>query len=162
MTKFSYIIILLLISRVSFAETVLNPFEYVLKNSELSKENGTTRFYLDINDDKKLDIFAGERWSGNTGGTYFIFLKENKVYKLLGKIHLHPQGFQLLQTQHNGLRDILNYHHHSAFDGELYGYHFDGISYVQTSRKHIESKVFDSTIKPTSPKEFNAGPGEKW
>ncbi len=162
MTKFLFLFTLLLLSRISFAEIVSNPFEYVLKNSEFGKENGTTRFYLDINDDKKLDLIAGERWSGNAGGTYFIFLKEEQGHRLLGSIFLHPQGFQLLQKKHNGIRDILNYHHLSAFDGNLYTYHFDGKSYVETSRKHIESKDFNSAIKPISVKSLDAGPGEKW
>jgi hypothetical protein len=162
MTKFLFFLVLLLSPKISLAETVINPFEYVLKNSEFGKQNGTTRFYLDINDDKKLDIFAGERWSGNTGGTYFVFLKENKGYRLLGKIYLHPQGFQLLEKKHNGLRDILNYHHLSAFDGYLFTYHFDGKNYVEVSKKNMESKAFDAVIKPTLVKGLDAGPDEKW
>jgi hypothetical protein len=162
MTKFFFFLVLLLPPKISLAETVINPFEYVLKNSEFGKQNGTTRFYLDINDDKKLDLFAGERWSRNTGGKYFIFLKENKGYRLLGKIDLHTQGFQLLQKKHNGLRDILNYHHLSSFDGDLFRYHFDGKTYVEVSKKNIESKAFDAVMMPTFVKELDAGPGEKW
>ena len=162
MTKFLCFFIFLLLSKICSAEIVLRPFDYVLKNSDFGKQNGTTRFYLDINDDKKLDLFAGERWSGNAGGTYFIFLKENKGYRLLGKIYLHPQGFQLLEKKHNGLRDILNYHHLSAFDGYLFTYHFDGKNYVKVSKKNMESKAFDAVIKPTLVKGLDAGPDEKW
>jgi hypothetical protein len=60
------------------------------------------------------------------------------------------------------LRDILNYHHLSAFDGNLLTYHFDGKCYVETSRKHIESKAYDTAIKTTPVKSLDAGSVEKW
>lgn len=140
----------------------LTPYEYVLQNAEFAKEMGTTRFYLDLNDDKKLDLLAGERWTGNAGGTYFVFLAEGQGFRPIGEIFLNPAGFQLLNSKHKGIRDILNYHREGGFEGDLVTYQFNGQKFEQKSRKAVKSNVFGIEIKPTKVKSFDAGKNIRW
>ena len=99
---------------------------------------------VDLNNDGTNDRLIGTTDCGSAGCTYFCFVTLSSTeYAFAGSIFLHRLGFEVLQTQHNGLSDILSYSRISAAEGSLVRYEFNGEEYVATSSVTGSSGLFD-------------------
>jgi hypothetical protein len=140
----------------------LDPYSYVVNHAEFAKQKGTSRFYLDLTNDGILDLFAGEQWSGNSGGPYYVFLRSKEGYRPAGEIFLHPEAIEVLKTSHFGIQDIQVYHHLSADHGDLQTYEYDGNGFKLSGKKRVNSAGLEKVLHPAKLQVLESSPGESW
>jgi hypothetical protein len=127
-----------------------NPQQYVLSRAN-SPERGLSQFDCSqCSAMKDLLFVAPVETCGNAGCDFYVFRKSpGKSYEYLTEVQLQRGGFQFLETTHNGLNDILIYHHMSAEEGQLLHMEFDGQNYQFAGvSETVESAEYASRINP--------------
>lgn len=110
--KHTFLILTLFLSTSIFANNIKNPYKFIW-NEKNGKKEGIQRFFLDINGDKKDELFVAANFKQNKNGLhgFWVFQKlENEDYLNLGYLNINPQAFVLSkQLDKNGFNVITSF-----------------------------------------------------
>ncbi len=156
------------ISQISHAlerneKLVNDPYKIAWDNLD-GEASGLTRFFLDINDDGRPDLFVtGTSLVGNAGAPFHVFISGSKGYRELGEVFLDNGSFQLLELKHKGVRDIKVCSHLSASECVLRTFIYNGKNYEKKSERTISGEKFKNEIStPTLVKFEKSGKPLSW
>lgn len=141
---------------------VVNPYEYTINDDGFVPNKGINRFTADLTAPGSQDLFVGTGDGGNAGETFLVFLKADKGYRKAGKVFLHTQAFQILESKHNDVHDLLAYHRSGNSRGNLVQFEFDGKEFVKKSETKIKSRDLNKHLKPTKVNIIHSKAGEVW
>ena len=128
-----------------------------------SLRGGVDRFFLDIDDDKKPELFAvGRRGCGTGGCEFHVFRSSGSCNSDLGPVFLSRDDFELLNSTHNGVHDIKVCSHMSASTCSLFVYQFNGLKYAAGKGEDVNSKEFYKHCKPTDVRFEHSDDGKTW
>lgn len=142
---------------------IADPYKYVWANDEGAMA-GLVRYHLDINNDKKPDLFVGPKsLLGTGGGTFHVFVKNSKSgYTYLGRLPMiRPDYTEVVSPGHGGYADLKTYIKKGMGDGDLFTYAYDGTSYVLWKQTPIKN-TNDLKLKVASVETEESGPMLTW
>lgn len=140
-----------------------DPYKHVWGNDE-GGIAGLVRFYLDINNDKKPDLFVGPKsLLGTGGGSFHVFVKNAKDgYTYLGRLPMiRPEFTEVISPGHGGYADLKTYVRKGFAEGDVLTYAYDGSSYVLWKQTQIKNPS-DVKIKPAAVNAEESGPMLTW
>lgn len=145
------------------SEKTKDPYKFVWSEED-GRVSGMVRFWVDLDGDKKDEVFVGAKALMGTGGGLFHVFKVlgTRNYRYLGKVDVHPETVQILTASRNGFRQFKSYWHLSAENGDLNTFTFDGTKFIKTAKKKINAEDLHKNLTATQINLQDSGPTLTW
>lgn len=139
-----------------------DPYQKIWQKHE-GKVAGMKRFFVDLNDDGKKELFLGANsLYGNGGGIFYIFQQKNLGYKSLGQVFIDLNNFEVSDEKVNGFRIIKSFNKNGLSLGNLNYYQLieDGYKKTKSEKHDPERKI--KLINQTNIQPEDSGDILKW